>query len=580
MAAGRKRSSSGVADDRCSKREAKELKPVCFPETVPFSDDAKVFQLVEEDDAIMPFGQKVPEGRIFKRECYEKLMSKVFKAFERNRQVLLTGTPGVGKSLFGLLFLLELIRRIRAVRAHADAEHASWLTTLGGCIVYQHKTSSRADSMFNTRFYVIDAVTENIFLTNRPPSECLERTTFLIRDGPCDSTDFDGYTFWASSPRPDDFQRCTNADAQLFYMPAWTEAELIECWQRRCAPASLFSQLTQEATSSALPSHVTAALEVLIDFCELELVLRHGLWENEVSAEIHKCLAEKVGEPAYQEAVLRRWIADLGPVARRAFDPKTGYRKLGSALRLGRDQLEIVQLASFLQDRRYADDTSKFNDAHALLIVQATPDFDSFSFSPSSPAVGKQILSTMLHDELETAQTLLWRIQGTNKGLVFEPLAHHLLRTSNNVFTAYRLAKPKETMAVQLGNLQECKVEDDEICQPAFKIKEMNYYMPTSGSFPVVEAWTSHYLFQMTVSSLTDAHAHPIKSTSKLFLELLKRYEGNPPKLIFVLPKSEEKEVEQMKPQALVRADGKPLDASTNVPQGGRNNLEQFVLFL
>mmetsp|Transcript_19954 Transcript_19954/g.49757 ORF Transcript_19954/g.49757 Transcript_19954/m.49757 type:complete len:86 (+) Transcript_19954:608-865(+) len=85
----------------------------------------------------------------------------------------------------------------------------------------------------------------------------------------------------------------------------------------------------------------------------------------------------------------------------------------------------------------------------------------------------------------------------------------------------------------------------------------------------------------MTVSSLTEDRGHPIKSASKLFLELRNRYKDiNPSKLIFVVPKSEEGKVEQMVPQALVRGDGKSPDASTKLPQGGWNDLEQFVLFL
>jgi len=492
MAAGQKRSCSGEAIGYWgSVRAAPELKSICFPETTPSLGEAKVFQFVKEDGETNhpfgetnPFGQEVPRGRIFKRECHEPLMSKVFESFERKPQVLLTGTPGVGTSLFGLLFLLELIRRIRAVRAYPDAEHAPWLKELGGRIVYEYKTGSRPDSSMNTLFYVIDTEKETVVQVDGPPFPFLERDTFLIRDGPCASKLFDGYIFWTSSPDTYYFQHFRTWDAQLLHMPAWTEAELIECWRSGCGYARLFSRLKQEATQDRPRSDVIAALEVLVDFCELELPVRHRLSKDEVAPEIHTHLAEVVDQPEYQEAVLRRWIADLGPVAGRVLDPVYGYNMRGCEfgpckyVGLCEDKLKTAQRVFLVRNCFYPNDMTSANHVHDLLIIQATSDFYNFVFLPASPSLGRSILSTMLHDELKKAQALLGRAQGTNKRLVFAPLAHHVLRTSNAAFLAHSLTKPGETIEVQLGSLQECKVTDNEVCQPTFKIEEIQRLLP------------------------------------------------------------------------------------------------------
>lgn len=541
-----------------------ELKPVCFPETALLG---KV-NIISQDPELCPFDHTLPEGRIFGRQCYEPLLQKVFDAFINKKQVKLTGTPGVGKSLFGLLLLRTLIQRLKTKREDDPA----WLKMLGGRIIYEQKTGSDHHS-----FYEIDTVNETIFKINGWPFGMCEFDVFLFRDGPCGYRPFGGYIFWASSPRPDDFQKYTvGLKTELFYMPAWTEQELIDCWRSGCAPANLFSHLQEKASQDMPHRDVIAALEVLIDFCELELPLHRGLREDKMSGEILACLAKVLQQSDYQEAVLRRWIADLGPVARRVFDPyDSGYKRLFGAL--GLDKEELIE---FLQDDKHRNDTVKFNHAHALLIMHATPDFTNFSFTPSSPSVGRVILSTLLRNQLSEAQKLMGRIRGTNKGLVFEPLAHHLLRTSKTAFQAHSLTNPSEKISVELHSPNECNVTDEQLCQSNnFKIEDKKYYLPTNSSFSVVDAWTSHYMFQMTVSSLTNEYGHPIKSASKLFLQLRDRYNGVNPKLIFVVPKSEEEHVRHMKPQAFVCMNGKK-PASSDGPQGGWNKLEQFVLFL
>ena len=68
----------------------------------------------------MPLGQQVPQQRIFVRECYTVIFEKIWNFYDQSQgptTVTLTGTPGIGKSLFGLLFLIELIRFLRIGKA-------------------------------------------------------------------------------------------------------------------------------------------------------------------------------------------------------------------------------------------------------------------------------------------------------------------------------------------------------------------------------------------------------------------------------------------------------------------------------
>ena len=85
------------------------------------------------------FGQSVPSGRIFVRSCYLKLFPMLWGLFAESRNAIslsLSGTPGVGKSLFGLLFLRELIAFLKT---HAASSSHSTLfgQGLSGRVVYE-----------------------------------------------------------------------------------------------------------------------------------------------------------------------------------------------------------------------------------------------------------------------------------------------------------------------------------------------------------------------------------------------------------------------------------------------------------
>ncbi|KAL3927898.1 MAG: hypothetical protein SGPRY_002622, partial [Prymnesium sp.] len=174
-------------------------------------------------------------------------------------------------------------------------------------------------------------------------------------------------------------------------------------------------------------------------------------------------------------------------------------------------------------------------------------------------------------------------IQGTNKVLAFESLAHHLLRTSKTVFQAHGPTNPGEKSSVELHNPSKCNVTADQLFQSNdFKIEDKKYYTPTNSSFTVGggrhidvvldvpndrefahrRIWASHQVGQQMFfcSSATDTLASTLK-------------------LIFVVRKSEEERVRCMQPQALVCTISKK-PASSDGPPGEWNVLKQFVVFV
>jgi hypothetical protein len=93
------------------------------------------------------------------------------------------------------------------------------------------------------------------------------------------------------------------------------------------------------------------------------------------------------------------------------------------------------------------------------------------------------------------------------------------------------------------------------------------YYIPEDPAFPVIDAWTKHWFFQITVS-----HSHPLKTASKLFKDLKGR--GVPRGIVFVVPQNMFKTYNAQK---LVCANGKdPQDDSG--PVRGWNDLPQYVV--
>jgi hypothetical protein len=265
------------------------------------------------------------------------------------------------------------------------------------------------------------------------------------------------------------------------------------------------------------------------------------------------------------EAILRRWIADLGPVARRVFNPVKGYKYLNAAISdIGKQDFEgIVDHAT---SQINTTSTNKFKHSHRLLLMLPSDDFETYDFVPSSVEIGRRILDKSFRDSVEDAKSLMGKMSGAHLGLVFEPYAHFMLARGGK-FPVRKLLDNSEQMLQLASSMQTVKVANKDLLD-GDNFESNQYYIPKDASFPVVDSWTVDEMFQVTVSM-----SHPIKSGSKLFKNL--KGKGVAGRLYFVVPN---RQMDQFTLQPHVKVKG---DASASkAPQGSWSDIEQYVLGL
>jgi hypothetical protein len=134
---------------------------------------------------------------------FDKIWS-FYKQRQRRTTVTLTGTPGIGKSLFGLLFLVELIRVLRSHKAPSGNLCGVFGLGLNGRIVYEHVRVVLSAATY----YLIDTETKAITKHYEKPADWLDdQDVFLVKDGPCDDYGVSCQVLWVSSPRAGSFQK-------------------------------------------------------------------------------------------------------------------------------------------------------------------------------------------------------------------------------------------------------------------------------------------------------------------------------------------------------------------------------------
>ena len=488
-----------------------------------------------------PLGQQVPCRRIFVRECYSDIFDKIWSFYKQSEEpitVTLTGTPGIGKSMFGLLFLVELIRFLRSCKASSGNLSGGFGLGLNGRVVYEHVRSVYSAATY----YLIDTETKAITMQYEKPAEWLDdENVFLVKDGPCDYYDVLCQVLWVSSPRAGSFQKAGELDGNTLVMPPWTPDEIVACWTAGCAPANLFPMPISDKSHLAR----TAGEEVLA------------------------MLNETLSEHAKREAVLRRWTADLGPVARRVFNPTDGYTKLHAALGSDLFEEDLHKLAEVATSHDAGGESSRFKTSHRLLLMIPSGDLTTYNFVPSSAKIARAILRESLKNDLKSAESLLGKITGANRGLVFEPYAHFVLSTGGTFAIRSLPADGENVESVELvlpRSMPTVDVANEGLA--ALKLRDDVYYQPTDPCFAVVDSWTSSVMFQITVGL-----SHPIKSNSKQFKALQGK---GPTRIIFVVPKDIEGRFQR---QQLVLADGKPSEGACG-PNGGWNDVQQYILSL
>lgn len=494
-----------------------------------------------------PLGQRVPRKRIYCRACYSDFATLLFTS---PAELLLIGSPGIGKSLFGLLFLLEF------ARVKISNELPSHFTSIE-CIVYEHRLTDSSKSTF----FLIDFEVKKILEIEIEDAMylCQLETTLLVKDGACVQFDVKCNWLWVTSPRPDAVRKLgQEIGVSTLYFPPVEVDELLQMFELNCAPEDLFA--------------VAGDRDSLANRAKEEAEAHYDDDEDDVG-DI---------DAARKRAVITRWAADLGPSARRVFKPVAGYLNLQGALTdLSRENYsKIVEIAEshemedageavgLVTPRKVAQ---KFVQSHALLTMATTADYHGYTLAPVSQRVLNHIWNLKKGAELKDPMSLMKRLEGTRLGLVYEEFCHdHICRDTERGFSieATRLGT-QEKRTFNFGVLTKKCVANKDLDTHVLVAGE--YYVPDDPTFPNVDAWTSTAMLQMTVNAKAD---HPIISGAKLFKKLKAR--GVPPIILYMVPKDLLNEYIEKGKQPNVKADGKRPAGGID-PQGGWNEIEQYV---
>jgi len=267
---------------------------------------------------------------MFIRACYKTLAPRIWPLLQHTPGVALLGTPGIGKSLFGILVLIEVLQWLRQKKVVKLKS-----TTVAWPVVYATEVA----------YYIF---TEDC--TIRKADSFRGTAGFLILDG---KAPYDPQStracIWLSSPRPDTIKQTIKREGfKRLYMPPWTADELVDCWKHGCASTELFYK-----EPGPPEPHWEMAFEVISE------------------------LGVDAPDPEWQEAVLRHWVNELGPVPRRVFIPGEGVDSMVKALG---DEKDYSSLLHTYQGT--LDTTANFPHSHTLLLMIPIQNNKSFVFGP------------------------------------------------------------------------------------------------------------------------------------------------------------------------------------------------------
>jgi hypothetical protein len=210
--------------------------------------------------------------------------------------------------------------------------------------------------------------------------------TFLIRDGPCSDRPVSCSMLWVSSPRPGSYQKVIElALSKQYFLSLWTADELVECYRAGCLPMVQVGMDEGDKAARIVGNDAVEALDAGAD------------------------------EAAMDEARLRRWAAEYGPVARRVLNPAVAATKLSGALdALSKEDIDtICSIAS-----NGGGDNDKFKHSHRVLLMVASGDYSAFSFVPASVKVGQRLLQRKFEKEMDSARSMMGKLSGGTQRFV------------------------------------------------------------------------------------------------------------------------------------------------------------------
>jgi hypothetical protein len=178
-------------------------------------------QLVDEclqspNDVFLPYPQKKIK-KIYVRKCYEDVFDLLLKNINME-SFAISGTPGIGKSLFFVYILYRLMK---------DFSEKT-LSLKPNRIVYQMTNSYRCFDLQQQTVAIITKLEAEVLVLNAD--------TFYVIDGQTTQMSSSCITLFISSPRSQQYKKFVDQTmAKEWYFPVWTLAELQTC-QRHCYP--------------------------------------------------------------------------------------------------------------------------------------------------------------------------------------------------------------------------------------------------------------------------------------------------------------------------------------------------------
>jgi len=387
--------------------------------------------------------QNLPAKRLFVRGCYKALSTEIWRLLQKSPGVAVLGTPGIGKSLFGLLFLIETIQWLRQKKTVVlYAKPLAWpvvyATEATHYIFYEDSRGSCKEG--------------SIPIAAKPG--------FLILDGRATyNPHFDCPCVWLSSPCPDTFKKTIKREGfRRLYMPPWTADELVECWKQRWASERLFNK-------KAGP-HWDLAVEILSELASAP-------------------------DAEWQEEVLRHWIHELGPVPRRVFFPRQGIDSMMTALA---DEIDYPSLLRVYKGSLEIS-SSKFPHSHTLLLTIPVENYADFVFAPATAGIARRVLQMQCEQDLAQAQSLMGKMQGDQLGNVFQPYLEHILSLGGSF--EVRSLEDNKASVMDVAPCAKQLLSNKEFDE--LKASAPNkLYIPHDPDFPAVDCWTQNLMFQAT----------------------------------------------------------------------------------
>lgn len=485
----------------------------------------------------VPLGQKVPTERIYIRYCYKELCSSVLRLLERGTEVILTGSPGIGKSLFGVLFVIEVIRMRASELLSGALEEITHL-------VYEHRLTEHSVSTFYVIHIEGKSIKEVDFSDVR--TYVWNSLTLLVKDGACQHFDHKCPSLWISSPRPKALRKLgEEIGVCSLCVPPFEVDEMVSCYSAKCAPSNLFDL---ENCAGDHPARIA----------------RDEAYSQVDDTDEHCIVSREI-------AAITRWAADLGPCVRRVFNPIPSYIKQQGALgELGERDYEIIEKIATI-GTEVAD---QFKQSHILVTMCTAFPFFEYFLAPASKVVLSRMWDLKQQRDMSRAESMMGRLEGARLGLIYESYCHEKLCDGKGFkATARLLGGPPGSWGIgeerefDFGKLQRRSVSTAEFSDhsPA----DRDYCVPDDPAFPTVDAWTTQGMFQMTVAS-----THPIKSGAKSFKAL--KDKNVPNRIFFVVPVDM---YHSYTAQKLVLGDGS-IPSGDAGPRDGWNDLEQWVIGL